>query len=128
MRSADRAPFHCTEKRSHFFELRYLYIPTYSVPEHSYAAPPSNPGHPPLGGFSRQSGRRCPAGAADQATIILTQHGRRAAVLVDAGEYEALVDRAELLEDVRVAEAEIAASKGVSHRRAKAAVREAIGR
>ena len=60
--------------------------------------------------------------------IILTQHGRSAAVLVDAGEYEALVDRAELLEDVRVAEAEIAASKGVSHRRAKAAVREAIGR
>ena len=60
--------------------------------------------------------------------IILTQHGRSAAVLVDAGEYEALVDRAELLEDVRVAEAEIAAGKGVSHRRAKAAVREAIGR
>ena len=60
--------------------------------------------------------------------IILTQHGRSAAVLVDAGEYEALVDRAELLEDVRMAEAEIAAGKSVSHRRAKAAVLEAIGR
>ena len=60
--------------------------------------------------------------------IILTQHGRSAAVLVDAGEYEALVDRAEFLEDVRVAEAEIAAGKRVSHRRAKAAVLEAIGR
>ena len=60
--------------------------------------------------------------------IILTQHGRSAAVLVDAGEYEALVDRAELLEDVRVAETEITAGKGVSQRRAKAAVLTAIGR
>lgn len=58
--------------------------------------------------------------------IILTQHGRSAAVLVDAGEYEALVDRAELLEDVRVAEAEIAAGKGVSHTRAKLAVLGAL--
>ena len=44
--------------------------------------------------------------------VILTQHGRSAAVLVDAGEYEALVDRAELLDDVRVAESEIAQGKG----------------
>jgi prevent-host-death family protein len=60
--------------------------------------------------------------------IILTQHGRSAAVLVDAGEYEALVDRAELLEDVREAEAEIAAGKGVAHGRAKAAVLGAVRR
>ncbi|MEO8453319.1 MAG: type II toxin-antitoxin system Phd/YefM family antitoxin [Gemmatimonadota bacterium] len=60
--------------------------------------------------------------------VILTQHGRSAAVLVDAGEYEALVDRAELLEDVRVAEAEVASGNGVSHRRAKASVLGAIRR
>ena len=60
--------------------------------------------------------------------IILTQHGRSAAVLVDAGEYEVLVDRAELLEDVREAEAEIAAGKAVPHGRAKAAVRGALPR
>ncbi len=60
--------------------------------------------------------------------VILTQHGRSAAVLVDAGEYEALVDRAELLEDVRVAEVEIVAGKGVSHSRAKAAVLGALRR
>jgi len=54
--------------------------------------------------------------------VILTQHGRSAAVLVDAGEYEAMLDRAELLEDVRVAEMELAAGKGVSHTKAKAAV------
>lgn len=54
--------------------------------------------------------------------VILTQHGRSAAVLVDAGEYEALLDRAELLEDIRVAESEVAAGKGLPHAKAKAAV------
>jgi len=54
--------------------------------------------------------------------VILTQHGRSAAVLVDASEYEALLDRAELLDDVRVAEDEVAAGRGVAHARAKAAV------
>jgi len=54
--------------------------------------------------------------------VILTQHGRSAAVLIDAGEYEALLDRAQLLEDVRIAEAEIAAGRGLAHSRARAAV------
>lgn len=45
--------------------------------------------------------------------VILTQHGRSAAVLVDAAEYEALLERAELLDDIRVAEAEVAAGRGV---------------
>jgi len=54
--------------------------------------------------------------------VILTQHGKSAAVLVDAAEYEALLDRAELLDDVRVAEAEVADRKGKAHSKAKAAV------
>jgi prevent-host-death family protein len=55
--------------------------------------------------------------------VVLTQHGRSAAVLVDAGEYEALLDRAQLLEDIRVAEAEVAAGHAVSHTKAKASIR-----
>jgi len=54
--------------------------------------------------------------------VILTQHGRSAAVLVDAAEYEALLDRAELLEDVGVAEEEVAAGRGLAHSKAKTAV------
>lgn len=54
--------------------------------------------------------------------VILTQHGRSAAVLVDPAEYESLLERAELLDDVRVAEAEVAAGRGVTHSKAKAAV------
>ena len=54
--------------------------------------------------------------------VILTQHGRSAAVLVDAAEYEALLDRAELLDDVHSAEAEVAAGRGLAQSKAKAAV------
>lgn len=47
--------------------------------------------------------------------VILTQHGRSAAVLLDVEAYEALVDELELLRDVRTAETEVAAGKGLSH-------------
>lgn len=60
-------------------------------------------------------------------SVILTQHGRSAAVLVDAGEYEALLERAELLEDIRIAEAEVAAGRGSAHSKAKAAVLKRLG-
>jgi len=43
--------------------------------------------------------------------MILTLHGRSAAVLIDVGAYEALVERAELLEDIRHAETEIRKEK-----------------
>lgn len=51
--------------------------------------------------------------------IVLTQHGRGAAVLLDVAEYERLVERAEVLEDIRVAEEQIARGEGVEHDEAK---------
>ena len=47
--------------------------------------------------------------------ILLTQHGKGAAVLLDVGEYERLVERAEVLEDIRVAEEQIAHGEGIEH-------------
>ena len=47
--------------------------------------------------------------------VFLTQHGRGAAVLLDIGAYEALVDELALLKDVRQAEEEIAAGRGRTH-------------
>lgn len=47
--------------------------------------------------------------------IILTQHGRSSAVLLDVNAYEALVDEIELLRDVRLAEDQVAAGKTSSH-------------
>lgn len=54
--------------------------------------------------------------------MILTVHGRSAAVLVDAVEYDALLDQLELLRDVRTAEEQLAKGRGVSHAAAKAKI------
>lgn len=51
--------------------------------------------------------------------LILTQHGRSAAVLLDVAEYEALVEQVELLRDVRQAEKELSEGKGIDHAQAK---------
>jgi antitoxin YefM len=54
-----------------------------------------------------------------QRPIVLTQHGRSAAVLVDVVEYERLVERAEVLEDVRIAEEQVARGEGLDHEAAE---------
>lgn len=54
--------------------------------------------------------------------IVLTQRGRSAAVLLDVGEYERLVERAELRDDVRVAEEQVARGEAVEHDAAQAQV------
>ena len=59
---------------------------------------------------------------ATQRPMVLTQHGRSAAILLAVDAYEALVERAELAEDVRVAEAQFAAGQGVAHGKAQALV------
>lgn len=58
--------------------------------------------------------------------LILTQHGRSAAVLMGAADYEALVDELELLRDVRAAEREIAEGKGIPHSEAVEALRSRL--
>lgn len=40
-------------------------------------------------------------------SIILTQHGKSAAVLVDVSEYQRLLDKIELIEEVQEADAQI---------------------
>jgi prevent-host-death family protein len=54
--------------------------------------------------------------------LVLTQHGRGAVVVVDIGEYAAMRERLETIEDIAVARAQIAAGEGVSHEEAKARV------
>ena len=54
--------------------------------------------------------------------LVLTQHGRSSAVLLDVSEYERLVERVELLEDIRTAEEQLARGEGVEHQDAKAQV------
>lgn len=52
--------------------------------------------------------------------LVLTQHGRSSAVLLDVAEYERLVERMELLEEIRTAEEQLARGEGVKHQDAKA--------
>ncbi len=47
--------------------------------------------------------------------VILTQHGRSAAVLLDVDAYEAMMDELDLLRDVRRAEDQVAVGKALSH-------------
>jgi PHD/YefM family antitoxin component YafN of YafNO toxin-antitoxin module len=52
--------------------------------------------------------------------VILTVHGRSAAVLLDVGEYETLLDQLDLLRDIRTAETQLKAGRAVSHVKARA--------
>ena len=55
--------------------------------------------------------------------LVLTQHGRGAAVLLAVEAYEALIERGELAEDVRTAEEQVAARQGLAQGKALAMVR-----
>ena len=56
--------------------------------------------------------------------VILTQHGRSAAVLLDVDVYEALIDEVALIRDVRTAEAQLDAGMGILHETVAARLRE----
>lgn len=60
---------------------------------------------------------------ASKRPLVLTQHGRGTAVLMDVDAYEALLDRVELQEDLRIAEAQVAAGRGIAHGKAHATLR-----
>jgi antitoxin YefM len=47
--------------------------------------------------------------------VILTQHGRSAAVLLNVDVYEALVDEVAVIRDIRTAEAQLDAGMGIPH-------------
>ena len=51
--------------------------------------------------------------------VILTVHGRSAAVLLDVGEYETLLDQVELLRDVNAAEGQLKQGRTVSQAKAR---------
>jgi prevent-host-death family protein len=58
--------------------------------------------------------------------LILTQHGKSAAVLLGAAEYEALLDELELLRDVSNAEHQIDSGRGIPHEEAVERLRDRL--
>ena len=60
--------------------------------------------------------------------VILTQHGRSAAVLLDVESCESMMDELALLRDVRTAEEQIAAGRSRSHTAVAKTLRARLGR
>lgn len=60
--------------------------------------------------------------------LVLTQRGRSAAVLLDAEDYDDLLEEIELLRDVQTALKEISAGKGVSQDQARKKVLKTLSR
>ena len=56
--------------------------------------------------------------------VILTQHGRSAAVLLDVGVYESLVDEVAVIRDIGAAEAQLDAGMGIPHEVVEQRLRE----
>jgi antitoxin YefM len=60
---------------------------------------------------------------ASKRPVVLTQHGRGAAVVMDVSVYEGMLDEIAILRDIRVAEEQIARGEGVPHEEAIARLR-----
>ncbi len=58
--------------------------------------------------------------------LVITQHGKGVAVLLDVQEYEALQEKAEILVDVQIGMNQIENGLGVEHEKAKAMVLERL--
>jgi len=58
--------------------------------------------------------------------LVITQHGKGVAVLLDVGEYEAMQEKIELFEDLEVSIAQIDSGNGISHDDAKEKVLKRI--
>jgi len=54
--------------------------------------------------------------------LIITQHGKGVAVLLDAGEYEAMQEKIEMLQDIQTSIGQIEAGQGVDHEDARKSV------
>lgn len=51
--------------------------------------------------------------------LIITQHGKGAAVLLDVGEYEAMQEKIEVLQDIHTSISQLENGMGVAHNDAK---------
>ncbi|MHB8910635.1 MAG: type II toxin-antitoxin system Phd/YefM family antitoxin [Syntrophales bacterium] len=51
--------------------------------------------------------------------VVITQHGKGVAVLLDAAEYENMQEKLELLTDVQTSLSQLASGQGVAHEEAK---------
>ena len=58
--------------------------------------------------------------------LIITQHGKGVAVLLDVNEYEAMQEKLELLQDIQTSISQVEGGHGIEHSDAKATVLKRI--
>ena len=51
--------------------------------------------------------------------LVITQNGKSSAVVIDVNEYESLLEKIELLQDVQIARQQLADGKGIEHQAAR---------
>lgn len=61
-------------------------------------------------------------------SIVLTQHGKSAAVLVDVSEYQRMIDKLDMMEDLLEAERQIARGEVYTHEEAKKRIKENLAK
>jgi len=54
--------------------------------------------------------------------VVLTQHGRSAAVVLDVSEYEKIIEKIELISDIELAESQIEKGEGILHDQVKSKI------
>ena len=60
--------------------------------------------------------------------LVITQHGKGVGVLLDVGEFEAMQEKIELLEDIQTSISQLEAGNGISHKDARQEVLQRLGR
>lgn len=60
--------------------------------------------------------------------LIITQHGKGVAVLLDANEYELMQEKIEVLQDIQTSINQIEGGQGINHSDAKITVLKQIGK
>ena len=60
--------------------------------------------------------------------MIITQHGKGVAVLLDVGEYEAMQEKIELLQDIQTSLSQLENGAGMEHNDAKEMVLKRVGK
>ena len=60
--------------------------------------------------------------------LVITQHGKGIAVLLDANEYETMQEKIELLQDIQTSINQVESGHGIGHSDAKATVLKRIGK
>lgn len=60
--------------------------------------------------------------------LIITQHGKGAAVLLDVGEYEAMQEKIEILQDIHTSISQLEKGLGLAHNDAKEMILQSLAK